>query len=105
MVVLFHPGKILPSGYAYYRHDKITLGGGLMPAFHNSLTSCQLNTMSNLEIVSVAVAVNSSVLICVVCLPPTSYFTYYSEVFQYLEFISSNFHVVIVGDFNRPEIS
>ena len=78
-----------------------------MLVVHNSLTSRQLNTPLNLEIVSVEVTVtcNSPVLVYVMSISPASNFTYNSEVFLYLESIASHSHVVIIGDFNLPDIS
>ena len=76
-----------------------------MLAVHNSLSSRQLYTPPYIEIVSVEVTVSSPVLVCVVYIPPTSNFTYYTEVFQYLESIASHHCSVIIGDFNLPDIS
>ena len=76
-----------------------------MLAVHNSLSSRQLYTPPNIEIVSVEVSVTSPVLVYVVYIPPTSNFTYYTEVFKYLESIASHSCPVIIGVFNLPDIS
>ena len=66
-------GEILPSGYLIYRRDRGSRGGGVMLAVHNSLSSRQLSTPPNLEIVSVEVAVSSPVLVCVVYIHPSQF--------------------------------
>lgn len=96
-------GEVIPSGFTVYRHDRTSRGGVLL-AVHHSFSSHQLSSPSHLEIVCVKIITGSPVVICLVYIPPNSYISYYSEVFHYLESISSGPRSIILGDFNLPDI-
>ena len=75
-----------------------------MLAVHHSLPSHRLSSPPQLEIVSVQIGLVSPLLVCVVYLPPCLSQDCFSEVLRYLETISSHPRLVLVGDFNFPDI-
>ena len=97
--------EIFPSSFTVFRHDRGSRGGGVLLAVHQSLSSHQLPSPSHLELVTVKVTHSSSVIICVVYIPPNSSLDYYSQVFQYLESIVCNSRLIVLGDFNLPNIN
>ena len=95
-------GELLPSDYSIYRHDRPTRGGGVLIAVHHTYPSRQIPSPSHLEILSVLIG---RFLICVSYIPPNSPLSLCSEAFQYFESIVTSYpRVVIVGDFNFPDI-
>ena len=101
----FLNGELLPTGFSIYWHDRQSRGGGVMVAVCNSLSSRVLSS-PHLEILAVEVSVRFPILICVIYIPPSCNFTYYSEVFHYLDLILPQHpHSIVIGDFNLPDIS
>ena len=45
-----------------------------------------------------------SPLICVVYVPPNSDTSYYASLISYLDSISATHRIIILGDFNSPDI-
>ena len=88
-----------------FRHDRLTRGGGVLLAVHNSYSCYRLPSPSNLEVVTAVIGTRSPFLMCVVYIPPNSAYEHYLKIFAYLEsVVVSHPHAIIVGDFNLPDI-
>ena len=74
-------------------------------SWRQSLPSHLLVSPSHLEVLTVELSFPCSVIVCVVCISPNSSFSYCTEVFQYIETILYHKDVLILGDFNFPDIS
>ena len=68
-------GEILPRGYVLYRKDRPTRGGGVLVAVNELLISSLIPSPIDLEVVTVLVGQNDSVISCVY-VPPDSSFSY-----------------------------
>ena len=90
-------GEVLPTAFTLYCKDRTTRGGGVLLAIHHSLPSCQFDSPSNLEIVTVQLMIMGSPLICVVYVPPNSDTSYYGSLISYLDSISATHRIIILG--------
>ena len=98
--------EILPSNYFIDRKDRCTRGGGVLIALEESIPSSIIPSPSNLEVISVRIELNVPISLCTVYIPPTPSDLYIDSLLSYLaDFISSSEHVIIVGDFNLPDIN
>uniref|UniRef100_A0A1X7SKH1 Endonuclease/exonuclease/phosphatase domain-containing protein n=1 Tax=Amphimedon queenslandica TaxID=400682 RepID=A0A1X7SKH1_AMPQE len=95
-------GEIIPSSYMIYRCDRATRGGGVLLAVHHSVPSSPLASPPALEILCVKVL---AVVFCLVYIPPNASCEYISKLLSFIgELLSSYRYVVILGDFNAPDI-
>ena len=98
--------EILPTNYTIYRKDRCTRGGGVLIALEESIPSSIIPSPSNLEVISVRIEVSIPISLCTVYIPPKPNDIYVNTLLSYLaEFTSSSEHVIIVGDFNLPDIN
>ena len=97
--------ELLPAGYTIFRTDRSSLGGGVMLATHISIPTRKLSSPPNLEVVTVELKLKIPITLCLVYNPPRSDFSYYSNLFSYLDvLLSSQNKVILCGDFNFPDI-
>ena len=61
--------EILHSNYVLYRNDRVSRGGGVLIAVHNSILSSLVCTPSDFEIVSIKIS-SSNLILCTVYIPP-----------------------------------
>ena len=97
-------GEILSTGFTLYHKDRKTRGGGVLLAIHHSLPSLQLQSPPDLEVVTVQIMTRGTPLICIVYVPPNSDNNYCLAIVDYLNSISANHQILILGDFNSPDI-
>ena len=92
--------EILHSNYVLYRNDRVSRGGGVLIAVHNSIPSSLVCTPSDFEIVSMKISSSNLIYI-----PPNCSESYLLSVIHYLsELVCSYDKCIIVGDFNLPDI-
>ena len=97
-------GDILSTGFTLYHKDRKTHGGGVLLAIHHSLPFLQLQSPPDLEVVTVQIMTRGTPLICIVYIPPNSDNNYCLAIVDYLNSISANHQILILGDFNSPDI-
>ena len=90
-------GEVIPAGFALYRHDRPTHGGGVLVAVQHTLPCRWLPSPSHLEIVSVELLTKTPLQVCVIYIPPNSPPNYYSDVFHYISTIACNPHSIVIG--------
>ena len=98
--------KILPAGYILYRNDRGTKGGGVMLAINNKLTCERLTIPDDIEALAVTInsTKNKKLIFGIVYIPPNSSDAYHSSVFNFIRTLPQSNNIVIVGDFNYPDI-
>jgi len=94
--------EILPSCYTVLRKDRDSRGGGVLLALKSSLTTVQLPSPSDLEVVSAEI--DSNLLVCLIYRPPNSTDQYNSMLLTYLNSLDGTKNIVLMGDLNFPEI-
>jgi len=72
---------------------------------HESLQSKLLVSPSNIEVLSVQVSGCVALTVCVVYLALNKPTTYFDELLSYLKSISQQEYILILGDFNLPDIN
>ena len=98
-------GEILPTDYVLYRKDRPSRGGGVLIAVRDFLFSSFIPSPPNLEIISIKIGQGYNLVICCIYVPPESSFSYVSSLVHFLTDLSSSFSkIIIVGDFNFPDI-
>ena len=98
--------ELLPRGYNFFRSDRPTRGGGVLFALVSHYPVSLIHSQSDPDIVTVKLLFPSPILFCVVYLSPSSPVSSQSSLITYLtDLISSNLPVVIVGDFNCPDVN
>ena len=97
--------EILPEGFTVYRKDRASRGGGVLLAVSCSISSVEIPSPLNLEVVTVKVNDESSFVFCVVYVPPNSDTHYYSHLLDYLTNLTLAYNVFLLGDFNTPDIN
>ena len=95
--------EILPNGYTIYRTDRGSRGGGVMIAVSHEFPSNQLPSPPNLEVVTVSISLVPTIVCCMVYAPLNATVEYHSELINYLQSLLTQ--VVILGDFNMPDIN
>ena len=92
--------EILPCGYSLYRKDRATRGGGVLIAVSDLVP---ITLTADLEVI--AVNLNKPIFPCTVYVPPNSSDSYRKCLLSYLHSFASHMEtVIIVGDFNMPDI-
>ena len=99
--------EILPLGFIVYRKDRPSRGVGVMLAINCSIFSMEVPSPDHLEVVSVHVIRSSKapLVFCVVYVPPNPDYHYCSDLLDYLATLISVHDVVLLGDFNVPDIN
>ena len=100
-----YTNELFPTCYSVYRKDRETRGGGVLIAIHDSISSKQLHSPADLELITVEISLGRPLLLCAVYLPPKSSPEITHKVVAYLDSIASTSRVIILGDFNLPDIS
>ena len=98
--------EILPCGYSLYHKDRATRGGGVLIAVSDLVPSTLISTPPDLEIIAVNLNChNKPISLCTVYVPPNSADSYHKCLLSYLHSFASHMEsVIIVGDFNMPDI-
>ena len=98
--------EILPTKFSIFRKDRSSRGGGVLIAVDASLPCSIISSPSTLEVITVSIGIHLPVILCTVYVPPNSTDDYQVSLLNYLtELSSSSAHVIIVGDFNLPDIN
>ena len=96
--------EILPCSYNIFRNDRDSRGGGVLLAVHDSIPTTAIFSPSELEIVAIKIHYRINFTLCVVYSPPCADLTYFSSLLTFLSDLSNNERVIILGDFNLPDI-
>ena len=95
--------EILPTDFTIYRKDRHSRGGGVLIA---SIPTSIIPSPTNLEVISVKIELSTSISLCTVYIPPNPGDLYFKSLLKFLaDFITSSEYVIIVGDFNLPDIN
>ena len=95
--------EIITDGYVLYRCDRVTKGGGVLIAVSKKLHSKRLPTNPDLEMVAIEISQNIIVL-CTYVSPSCSDY-YFESVLQSILLLPENARLLVLGDFNAPDIS
>ena len=77
-----------------------------MLAIENCLSSCELQSPPNLELITVSIYLKTIITCCMVYVPPNATTEYHAELVSYLANITSSLTpVFIFGDFNMPDVN
>lgn len=97
--------EILPKGYTLYRKDRSHRGGGVLIAVSTLIPSYLLPTPEELEVISVVLQLQQDITLCTIYIPPGSQLRYIEVLCSYITSLSSSAStLVIVGDFNQPDV-
>ena len=97
--------EIIPYGYSIYRKDRTSRGGGVLVAIKNTISSRLVQSPLNLELIAVEL-IEINYLVFVVYLPPNIDIILLKETISFIkQYCSSNLNVIIIGDFNLPDIN
>ena len=94
--------EILQENYSIFRKDRKSRGGVVLVAVDSSLSSHEVPSPPELEVVTVRIA---HIIICTAYIPPNTNINSSSNLLFYrsdLSFSSEN--IIIVGDLNAPDI-
>ena len=97
-------GEILPSDYVVYRRDRTSRGGGVLLAVKNNLSSKQLSLSDDIESIAVEIHSSQTFIVCVLYIPPSANDFYHTQVSDVFCSLLRNVNVLILGDFNFPDI-
>ena len=98
--------EILPSNFCIYRSDRPSRGGGAMICVSNSISSRLIASHSDIDLVIVQLLTSPCVILCCVYIPPNCSSSYFCSAISILETIlTQHNHVIILGDFNLPDIN
>ena len=96
--------EVIPQGFTIYRKDRPTKGGGILVAVKKSIPSVSISTPHDIEVVAVKLP-DTQTILCTVYVPPSAHSEYHTSLQKFLSSLFSGpEHVVIVGDFNCPDI-
>ena len=96
--------EILPIDFVIYRKDRVSRGGGVMMAVHFSISSKPISSPDTLELIVVEMK-QISCTVCTVYVPPNSDLEYMSSLVSFLSTLSSSTNLIVMGDFNSPDIN
>ena len=86
-----------------YRNNRQSKGGGTMIAVNNHLSSKGVSTPDDLELTAVYLH-QYHLTICVVCITPNTSTEYHKKLYDYLDTLPHNEPILLIGDFNAPDI-
>ena len=96
--------EILPLGYQVYRRDRPHTGGGVLIAVSSSFPSSLALSAPDIELIVIKLDLFTPVLLCCVYLPPNPTEPVIATFFSYISSFSHSGPLIIVGDFNLPDI-
>ena len=96
--------EFIPNHFSVFRKDRDSRGGGVLLAFSESLAARQLTSPDSLEILAVEILTPKPIIISLVYIPPPPTISYLSLLFDYLASVAVNKDLVLLGDFNSPDI-
>ncbi len=97
--------EILPYNYCIYRKDRNSRGGGVLLAVRTqSIPSRLIDTPPDLELIAIHLH-DFNCTLCVVYFPPSIAQQPFLNTLSFLENLIAYGSVLIVGDFNRPDIN
>ena len=103
--------EIFQNNFDVFRCDRKTgIGGGVLAAFKNSLNVQPLNLLSpvpKIELLALKTSIwnSTNTIFVVLYIPPSTYINEYIQLLEYLDSaIDFSNPVVIIGDFNIPEL-
>lgn len=99
----YFDNEILPHDYFIYRKDRNSRGGGVLLAVHRCVPSRLIESPPNLEVIAVSL-ININLIVCVVYVPPNVSLPTFNVILFFLAKIISMGPVIILGDFNLPDI-
>ena len=99
-----YDNEILLAGYTLFRSDRGTKGGGVMLAINDELTYKQLTVPDTIEALEVIINCSKNLIFGIVYIPPNSSNAYHSSVFNFIHSLPQTNNIIIVGDFNYPDI-
>ena len=102
---MIYDSEIIPSNYTIYRNDRNTRGGGILIAISDNIPSKLYIKDDSIEAQTVKLLTNPPTLLCCIYIPPNCSTDYYDQTLQYLSLLPSDSDLVIVGDFNCPDIN
>ena len=102
-----YDNEILPTGYSIYRNDRTTRGGGVLIAVKEYISSVQIQSPIDLEIVTVELNAPTAITVCAVYIPANAALNYCQSLITYLHSLSldNSKKLLVVGDFNFPDIN
>ena len=86
-----------------YRKDRVSRGGGVLIAVNDLIPSTLISSPPNLELVAIKIFLKEPFFLCTVYIPPNSIVMYTEQVIL-KHLTDSDEHLVIVGDFNLPDV-
>ena len=97
--------EILLTNYTIFHKDRRSRGGGVLVAVDSSLSCYEVASPPDLEVISVKIG---HILLCTVYITPTLLLLDTGSLMNLLSYLadlsSSSEHLLIVGDFNAPDI-
>ena len=97
--------EVLTQDYNIYGKNRGTRGGDVLVTITDSIPSYQVNLNSLVEMVIVEVHLVPKILICFVYAPPQFTQQLWLELLCQLNFLNYNCDIIIIGDFNCPDIN
>ena len=97
--------EILPTDYTIYRRDRSSRGGGVLLCVNQSIPSNLILSHCNLELITVEIKSNKTFLLCVMYVAPGASVDYVTCLCSYLEGLIQSERVLLVGDFNMPDVN
>ena len=96
--------EILPCGYKIYRSDSESRGGGVLIGISDKIPSKLAWVRAPPEVCLVELNLSPALFLCCVYLAPNSDNSHRMEV-TFLRTLSTCKNLIIVGDFNMPDIN
>jgi len=91
--------------YSIYRKYRDSRRGGVLLAIKDNITSTQLPSPSNVEIITVLISMDEPFIISVVYISPNSNDTYHEQLHNHLTNLANELNpLILLGDFNDPDV-
>ena len=100
--------EIVPAHYTIFRNDRPTRGGGVMITIKDCIPVTFVSKPTQVEAVSVCLEFPNPIILCCLYIPPNPSRDLLEDVISYLSNLFctySNHDIVLVGDFNLPDIN
>lgn len=98
--------EILPNNYSIFRRDRKSLGGGVLIAVANTLSSTLICSSLDLELIAVEItAIPKPITLINAYIPPNSPLSLIASFTQQIcQLTKTNNTVILTGDLNHPQI-